>query len=222
MVTAGQESLCWRWPRVQACALGSCANSGARKGSGTESISPIEGGRGAPRCYTQKGGQLAREIVLEAPQKVGLGTCGLKERVETCGRQKHEQVQWFALEKGLGKTSQKCVWLRCLSLSALRISNGQGEKIGLKSHLRLLEVSSEIKCSPPSLPPRQTFIYIATMAVCSNCAYFYHQLWAVPCMETAYVFYLCPHDPKCEMVTLGFSLKFNDALLFLISTLITV
>lgn len=61
---------------MQDCALGSCANSGARKGSGTESILPIEGGRGAPRCYTQKGGQLAREIVLEAPQKWVLGLVG--------------------------------------------------------------------------------------------------------------------------------------------------
>lgn len=46
--------------------------------------------------------------------------------------------------------------------------------------------------------------YEGQPAIHSNCAYFYHLLWAVPCMETAHVLHLRPHDPECEMTTLGF------------------
>lgn len=53
-----------------------------------------------------------------------------------------------------------CACLGCLSLSALDISNGQREKRGPESHLRLPEVPSEVKRSHPSVSPRQTFIYI--------------------------------------------------------------
>lgn len=56
-----------------------------------------------------------------------------------------------------------CACLGCLSLSALDISNGRREKRGPESHLRLLEVPSEVKRSYPSVSPRQTFIYITTM-----------------------------------------------------------
>lgn len=80
------------------------------------------------------------------PSKSGSWDLWVKERVETSGRQKCEQVQWSVLEKrarqDLTDTRMVfvCVW--GVFLQVLWVSQMVKEKEGLQYHLKLLEVPS--------------------------------------------------------------------------------